>query len=321
MRMMSRWVVMMTAVLSMAGTLRAVVLVRSAQRNTSAPTGKLANSGWQWQGKWGDFLGTAISRRYFVTAEHVGGSVGDPFVLNGVSYTTVATYDDPMSDLQVWRINGSFPSWAGLYKKDKEAERSVVIHGRGTARGTEVVVNNQLKGWQWGPDDHVQSWGRNMLIGASGAKADPEAGGGNVPKSRIYWKFDRTGPLAEEGTVTAGDSGGGVFIKDAGVWRLAGVNNSVESEFSFPDSTDVLNGAMVDVGGLKSGDNIIAETVNDNASRGFATRIGARWQWIFQVVEGRVAPAASASAAPGVPEPGCAAWIGLIAAMILRRRE
>jgi hypothetical protein len=312
---------MLTAVLSMAEMSRAVVLLGSEQRNTAAPTKTLANSGWQWQGRWGNFAGTAISRRYFVTAEHIGGNVGDPFLLNGVNYTTIATYDDPLSDLQVWKVNGNFPSWAGLYKKDREAERGVVIHGRGTARGEQVVVNGQPKGWRWGADDHVPSWGTNVLVGAAGWKADPEAGGGNVPKSRIYWKFDRTGGLRDEGTVTAGDSGGGVFIKDLGFWRLAGVNLSVESEFSFPGSSDVLNGALFDVGGLMSGDDLIPETAKDNPSRGFATRISTRWQWVFQVVEGKIAPSATASSAPGVPEPICASWIAGACVLVLRPRR
>src|SRR6185436_10644721 len=40
--------------------------------NTTAPTGALAGSGWQYEGKWGSFLGTVIAPQYFVTAEHVG---------------------------------------------------------------------------------------------------------------------------------------------------------------------------------------------------------------------------------------------------------
>jgi hypothetical protein len=321
MRLMGRVLVFMTVIVSMGSAARAVVLVRSADRNTSQPTGTLANSGWQWEGQWRNFLGTAISKRYFITAEHVGGTVGEPFILNGVTYTTVASYDDPLTDLQVWKVNKDFPSWAPLYKKDREGERGVVIYGRGTQRGGEVVVNGQLKGWLWGTDDHVQSWGTNILVGASGGKADAEVGGGNVPKSRIYWKFNRTGGLNDEGTVTAGDSGGGVFIKDLGMWRLAGVNLSAESEFKFPDQSNLLNGALVDVGGLKTGDDIIPETTLDNPSRGFATRIGTRWEWIFDVVLGRVPASASAGAAPGVPEPYAISLVGLMILLGRRRRR
>jgi len=52
---------------------RAVVLYRTPTRNTSAPSSMLYNSGWQWEGKWGGFLGTPIAPNYFITAGHVGG--------------------------------------------------------------------------------------------------------------------------------------------------------------------------------------------------------------------------------------------------------
>src|SRR4051794_17349358 len=79
----------------------AVILLDKPTRNVTPPKGSLLNSGWQWQGKWGPYLGTAISKFFFITAEHIGGNVGDSFVLNGKSYKAVATYDDPLSDLQM----------------------------------------------------------------------------------------------------------------------------------------------------------------------------------------------------------------------------
>src|SRR2546426_401876 len=67
--------------------------------NTTAPSGSLTNSGWQYEGFWGGFLGTPIAPKYFITAEHVGGQVGNPFVFRGVAYPTTAVHDDPDSDL------------------------------------------------------------------------------------------------------------------------------------------------------------------------------------------------------------------------------
>src|SRR5882757_11346916 len=40
--------------------------------NTTAPGGSLTNSGWQYEGTWGGFLGTPIAPKYFITAAHVG---------------------------------------------------------------------------------------------------------------------------------------------------------------------------------------------------------------------------------------------------------
>src|SRR5215510_11080079 len=58
--------------------------------NTNAPTGALTNSGWQYQGTWSTFTGTVISSNAFITAKHVGGTIGDPFTFQGVQYTTTA---------------------------------------------------------------------------------------------------------------------------------------------------------------------------------------------------------------------------------------
>ena len=43
----------------------------------------------------------------FITAEHVG-ETSAIRSLNGVTYNTIASYDDPNSDLQVWKVMG-FP--------------------------------------------------------------------------------------------------------------------------------------------------------------------------------------------------------------------
>src|SRR6266516_2228032 len=83
--------------------------------NTTAPTGPLTNSGWQYEGIWGGFLGTPIAPKYFITAEHVFVPVGQTFVFDGVPYTTTAMYDDPDSDLRIWRICGAFPEYAQIY--------------------------------------------------------------------------------------------------------------------------------------------------------------------------------------------------------------
>src|SRR5690348_18469583 len=83
--------------------------------NTTPPTGPLANSGWQYEGQFGSFLGTAIGPNYFLTAKHIGGSVGQTFLFNNVSYTTTAAFPDPSSDLQLWQVSGTLPAYAPLY--------------------------------------------------------------------------------------------------------------------------------------------------------------------------------------------------------------
>src|SRR5690242_1174098 len=61
--------------------------------NTNAPGGALTNSGWQYQGAWATFSGTVISSNAFITAKHVGGTVGDLFTFQGAQYTTTASFE------------------------------------------------------------------------------------------------------------------------------------------------------------------------------------------------------------------------------------
>src|SRR5262245_62285209 len=72
--------------------------------NTNAPRGALTNSGWQYQGAWSVFTGTVISSNAFITAKHVGGTIGDSFTFQGVQYTTTAAFESPDSDLRIWRV-------------------------------------------------------------------------------------------------------------------------------------------------------------------------------------------------------------------------
>ena len=53
---------------------RAVVFYETADPdyNSTAPTAAYADSGWQYQGLFGGFLGTMISPQLFITATHVG---------------------------------------------------------------------------------------------------------------------------------------------------------------------------------------------------------------------------------------------------------
>src|SRR5947207_13615655 len=104
------------ALLTAPRSAQAVILSRTASRNTSAPTGTNYNSGWQWQGNWGGgFTGTPIAPNYFLTAAHIGGGVGQGIWLNGKTYTTVAQYDDPLTDLKIYKVSTPFCSYAPIY--------------------------------------------------------------------------------------------------------------------------------------------------------------------------------------------------------------
>jgi hypothetical protein len=256
--------------------------------NTTAPSGGLADSGWQWMGAWGGVTGTPISPNQFITATHVGGSIGDQFVYGGVSYTTTGVAKNS-GDLSVWTVSGTFSTYAPILTTTPSIGASAVIMGRGTQRGTGVQQNGELKGWEWGASDGVMRWGENNVAGNSG--------------TYLRFTFDSSaGP--NEVHLSGGDSGGGVFIQDNGEWKLAGINYGVEGPYSLTSGGASFNAAIFDRGGLYRAGSYIAESGTDNPSSFYATSLAANYSWISSVIVVQV------------PEPSTVALLGLSGAAL-----
>ncbi|MBI5683754.1 MAG: PEP-CTERM sorting domain-containing protein [Verrucomicrobia bacterium] len=289
--------VLLLALLSAATPSGAIVFYSTGDQNynTTAPTGALTNSGWQFEGYWGVCMGTAIASNFFITAKHYTDPiVGDPFLLNGVSYTTTAKYEDPNSDLALWRISGSFPSWAPIYTGSSEVGSPLVVFGAGYGRGAEVWAEGDLKGWQAG-GSNVKRWGTNVVAGTTTYQGS----------TLLYADFD-AGPGANEATLAVADSGGGVFIQQNSIWSLAGVNFTVDSPFNTTNSGDGFNAAIFDAGGLyyKPSDTwtYIPNQPADIPASFYATSISARQDWIMSII---------------VPEPSTSALVALGFAVFL----
>ncbi len=227
----------------------AIIVMRNPGRNVSPPRGKeLAGSGWQYEGDWHGFTGTAIGPHSFITATHVGGFPGEAFVLDGVNYRAIDATTLPGTDLCVWRVAGTLPLWAALYTRNAEVGRDIVMFGRGTDRGAPIRVGGAIHGWQTSGADARLSWGRSWVAAAIPAQTIRSA---SAFGDGLAAPFDAdAGPDA--GGVSSGDSGGGVFLKDEdGQWKLAGVIYGVETGFySSADPKNSISGAIFDSRGL-----------------------------------------------------------------------
>lgn len=246
--------------------------------NTTAPTGALTDSGWQFEGYWASCMGTAIASNFFITAKHVGGSVGGTFLLNGTSYTTTAVYNDPSSDLAIWKVDTAFSAWAPLYTVNVEAGSSLVVFGAGYGRGTEVWADGELKGWQWG-GTATKRWGENVVTGTTNYQGS----------TLLYADFNATNSI-NEATLAISDSGGGVFIQQNSVWSLAGVNYAVDGPFNTTNTGSGFSAAIFDAGGLyytndvtKTWDYITPQATDIPASF-YATSTSARQGWIMGII-------------------------------------
>ena len=206
------------------------------QRNTSTPGD---NSGWQYEGQYREFLGTPIAPRYFLTAHHIFGDVGQTLVFHGAIYTTTATYSDPSSDLQIWQVDHDFPDYAPLYQGSTETGLELRVIGRGTQRGADHALAGELRGWDWGATDQVQRWGRNVV------SATPVIDGAPY----LQANFDSPG-LPDEAHLSGGDSGGGIFVMEDGLWKLAAINYGVDDLYSAADGSGHFVAAIFERPGL-----------------------------------------------------------------------
>lgn len=239
-------------------TAAAVLLVGTADPNANAtsanpPPGDLRNSGLQFQGVFQGGIavgGTPIGPAHFLAADHVQFPVGTTLNFRGVPYVTTGSTLIPGTDLRVWSINpnapaGPFPTWAPLYTRAaSEIGRPVVVYGHGTQRGA-AYSNPPATGWLWGTFDQVERWGRNRV---RESLVDPTYG------DLLRCTFDATGDVlgSFECHLSSGDSSGGLFIQEAGVWKLAGVNLSVD-EFFESNSATTPYSALTDARGMWEG--------------------------------------------------------------------
>jgi len=222
-----------------------------AANTETAPTGAFANSGWQYQIRFGNSHGTMISPKHFVTATHLGNGnthITQPMFFNGVedrTYTIVPGSREVIgtSDLAVFEIWETFDDFAPLWTGSGEIGEDLVICGRGFGRGVELAGN----GWTWGSTlTRFSRWGRNTIDGV--------ALDGDGDELLFFGFSDTFG--RDEVAATGGDSGGGWFVKDGPTWKLAAVSFSVDAGLSngdpFSDATRV-RGSFYDGGGLGFG--------------------------------------------------------------------
>lgn len=284
--------------------------------NTSPPTGALQDSGWQYEGQWGSFLGTPIAPQYFIAAHHVGGSIGQTFTYQGVGYVTTAYWDDTNSDLRIWKINGTFPTYAPLYTANDEVGRTMLDIGRGTQRGAAVeldevqtvyttnVVNLKTLGISRKaaqtefPDATFQ--GQNMIVVTGdlvtntvlkGWQDGPSDGVMRWGQNQVYAAgnclvaaFTGTnGP--NEGYLSGGDSSGAAFIQDStGVWKLAGLNYGIDGPFATDTNSPAFYGAIFDENNLYVNGYLMPDDGTVRNAYYYVTRISPRVNWIQSII-------------------------------------
>jgi len=276
-----------TAILFLATAHASAVIVFDQHPNLNLEPP--AEFGGQWPSlvKWQLCQGTAISPYHFLTAAHVGGSVGDRALLYGGSLVleTVSVTIHPDSDLAIWEVSTPFPTWSDAYRGSGELGMEAWMFGRGAQKGVGLYgKDGELDGWKWGRWDGAMRWGVNTIE--------------DVSPDWLWTDFD---PLPGECMLMGGDSGGPLYIQKDDRWWLAGINVAVDGGYSLePGGPQDLYAILFDPEGWYLDGEPAMEP-----SRSWSYRLSNYADWIDDVT-GR-----------SVPEPAGAALVAALAILAL----
>ncbi len=228
--------------------------------NTTAPSD---DPGFANVGTLGGASAVYLGNQWVLTANHVGRvtvPVGAPVIFNGLSFAvdsgSARRIENPtgsglsnFTDLIMYRlVNDPGLTPLDLVMNTPSNGTNVTMIGNGRGRATtqtswDVAVNPigpdvwtetmasspDVTGWKTSGGKDVR-WGENSVTGQ--ATVDLGAIDGDVIS--FFTTFDEFGSTHEAQGVN-GDSGGAVFLKEGGVWKLGGIMNAVGtgSTFSF----------------------------------------------------------------------------------------
>lgn len=176
-----------------------------------------------------------LTGKYVLTANHVNGLHAFEFnttiYLRDTSFAPirfgssdmklVKLIDDPgLADTPLYTGTSETPS--GPFWNRQYTSATLVGWGRG-----RDPADNSGPTWTWGNDTTIaKRWGRNQIEGATSA---------NYSINNIAYSYTAlyTSLSTNSGDIEAAisyyDSGSGLFIEDAGTWKLAGLTTSVET--------------------------------------------------------------------------------------------
>ncbi|HEX8324279.1 MAG TPA: PEP-CTERM sorting domain-containing protein [Tepidisphaeraceae bacterium] len=291
---------------------QAVIVTGPQGRNTSAPAGSLAETGFNLQGNFGDFLGTPVSSNWFVTAAHFGIPDNKLTTVDGVVHPVTNRVPVAGTDLVLYQVSVPFNAnqVASIYNPATDGALTtadpIFVYGRGTQRGAEIPG----RGWNWGPQDAVRSFGTNTIDGFSAVQqANIDAGSPfALGTTFLVADFDNNGD-PNQGTLSEGDSGGAVFVQKNGGLKLVGINFSVEL-FALTASGPAERAAIYNGNGLfrETAPGVFTSVPTDT---GTVTQ-----DWFSSYV-----PASANFINATIPEPASLTLLGGAAAVLLRRRR
>lgn len=208
----------------------------------------------------------AVSSNAIITTRHQGGGVGTLIWFEGIEYIVKEVLPEPgpnAADLRLCRVERTQPGatylkYAPLYTLTGEKSKEFRISGFGKSRGSAVSDANGI-GYLWTGNNTIQRWGTNKIL-KFGWYHDDEPVNAYI-SDLIVSEFDPCETTPYEAAVASHDSGGGWFIEEGGVWKVAALS------------------AYVQYGGV---------SYYDPAEKQWGIRISSYADWVSQNIPNRV---------------------------------
>jgi hypothetical protein len=287
---------------------RAVITFGGTGNNyTAAPGDSHVSSVDNYEGQInGSFTATMVNSNYVIGANHTFGAVTQQFTFNdsatsGSSQTFNTQIAASLDDLELASLipgqtdtlghAAAFPAsqQAPIYTGNSETGGSIVDVGRGISRAGATTG-----GWNTDGDQGPFSWGTNTV---ASVLTDNDLGtSGRFGGDFLQFTFNNNPTNQNECIDATFDSGGGLFINNAGTYQLAGINGLVDSVFTAPNANSMANAVLYDTFGYyeENADGSFSQITTHTPESSYATRVSSKANFI-NLVDGTIAPANAAS--------------------------
>ncbi len=247
--MRRQFYIFITLLLIRSSALAIIVADYSVATNT--PIGSW-NVNWNYVYKYKNCSSVAVGPNWLLTAAHVADDPGDGTIsVNGTNYYQQEIVfhlpaNDPQhtnrADLALVRFDKEFPGYYPLYTGDfpTETRRSdsrlnAVMIGYGVT-GTVYSTYYTARAWNDSPNGSgVKRWGSQKIDGSTTVTYDLPGTTDATVNAGMQMAF-ATNDTPYEAGAGVYDSGGGTFVTNSGVWKLAGINTVL---YGGPDYTGV----------------------------------------------------------------------------------
>lgn len=269
-----RLCILATALLAVPFEAAALITPAGTAANTSSDATFAPTSIWNNVGGAGDSTGEYLGNGWIITANHVSRTnattINFSLTLGNQSYGWIGTgaqlgsHDIFLAHLAP-DTNGNLPDAYGAtgvaltsFTPPTTTAATLIANGRTISATNYYLVSGNTwtpvpQGtpgaypvYSWGPS-HLKTWGTNKIWGTTAAGStiggSPLSAFTVVGDDALATDFSN-GPSATHDPATAdetgaalNDSGGGMFVQEGGVWKLAGILDSTDAYVGQPAST------------------------------------------------------------------------------------